>query len=291
MIRSMTGYARISISGAWRELSWELKSVNGRYLDLSIHSPEDFRFLESEVRGAIAEQVNRGKLSAQLRYRPLETQKNLQPNVTQVRQIETALAAIRDAGLVVGAIDPLAVLAWPGVLEATETDFETLREPLLDALKQSIAAFIQHRAAEGGRIAEMLRDRARQIGEIVVQVRQRLPELRAEQRTKIQARLQDALATIAATPDTARLEQELALIAQRQDVDEELDRIESHLKELESTLKRKEPVGRRLDFLMQEFNREANTLGSKSQDVTLTRAAVDIKVLIEQMREQVQNVE
>ncbi len=292
MIRSMTGFARVDLAGPWRELSWELRSVNSRYLDMHLYLPEELRFLEPEIRALIPEQVTRGKLNAQLRYASSQAATSeLAPNPERLRQLAAAAERVQRAGFAVAPMDPLAALAWPGVLQEEHPDYAALREPALKGLREALATLVKHRADEGLRLAEFLRSRAQRVAELVQQVQTRLPVLREEARVKLTTRVQEAMALAGASPDPARLEQELAIIGQRQDVDEELSRLKSHLSELEATLKRPEPVGRRLDFLMQEFNREANTLGSKSQDVEFTRVAVELKVLIEQMREQVQNIE
>ena len=292
MIRSMTGFARVDLAGPWRELSWELRSVNSRYLDLHLHLPDELRFLEPEIRTLIPEQVIRGKLNAQLRYAPQDAaQAALEPNPERLRQLAAAIESVKRAGLALAPVDPLAALNWPGVLREEHQDYAALREPVVKGLREALATLVKHRSDEGLRLADLLRGRAQRIAELLRQVHARLPQLREELRTKLMTRLKEAVAALGSVPDAGRVEQELAVIAQRQDVDEELSRLDSHLRELETTLKRPEPVGRRLDFLMQEFNREANTLGSKSQDPELTRVAVELKVLIEQMREQIQNIE
>ncbi|MGH8529342.1 MAG: YicC/YloC family endoribonuclease [Nevskiales bacterium] len=288
----MTGFARLDLSGPWRELSWELRSVNSRYLDLHLHLADELRFLEPEIRSLIPEQVTRGKLNLQLRYAgPQAAQAALDPDAERLRQLAAAAEVLTRAGFKLAPMDPIAVLNWPGVLREEHPDYAALREPALQGLREALAVLVKHRSDEGLRLADFLRSRGQRIGELLRQVQSRLPALREELRAKLMARLKEAVAALGAVPDAGRVEQELALVAQRQDVDEELSRLASHITELEATLKRPEPVGRRLDFLMQEFNREANTLGSKSQDPELTRVAVELKVLIEQMREQVQNIE
>lgn len=287
MIRSMTGFARIEATGGWGELSWELRAVNHRYLDVHPRLPEELRALEPELRQRIGRRLGRGKVECTLRLRPAVADTALEID-------EKRLAAIADAGRRVAAAlpeaaapDPLRVLQWPGVLRETPPDLEAAADAALDAFDRALSELAAMREAEGGRIETFLRERAARIGELADAVRARLPEVRAAWREKLMARL----AEIEAPADGGRLEQEAVLIAQRLDVDEELARLDSHIQALDKALALDEPVGRRLDFLMQELNREANTLTSKSQDAEVTRCGVEMKVSIEQMREQVQNVE
>lgn len=292
MTASMTGYARCALEGDWQELSWELRSVNSRYLDLNLYLPEEFRFVEAEVRSLLQNRLARGKVTAQLRWRAAAgVGSALNPNLERVAALSKALQQVSNHLPESHSPDALEILRWPGVLEEAATDYAALKAPILKLLNQALDEFIQHRRAEGARLAQMLRERAEQITTHVSTMQTRLPELQAAYREKLAQRVADAMAKVDAEVDAGRLEQELVLIAQRQDVSEELDRLTSHLTELEDTLQRKDAVGRRLDFLMQEFNREANTLGSKSQETEQTRVAVELKVLIEQMREQVQNIE
>ncbi|HWP95188.1 MAG TPA: YicC/YloC family endoribonuclease [Gammaproteobacteria bacterium] len=288
MIASMTGFARREARTAHGVLTWELKAVNGRYLDLGWRLPEEFRVLEPALRETAAARLARGKLEASLRFEPLpETEPALVLNEALLRAVLAAAAHIKVHAPDARALSVADLLRWPGMLVTQEPD----PGPLLDAARALFEAALDElvaaRRREGERLAQALTERARALAARVAEVRARLPEVRARGRERLEARL----AELAGSADPARLAQELALLAQRLDVDEELDRLTSHLAELEDALARDEPVGRRLDFLMQELNREANTLASKSQDTQTTRAAVEMKVLIEQMREQVQNVE
>jgi uncharacterized protein (TIGR00255 family) len=293
MIRSMTGFARREQAGAFGTLAWELRTVNHRYLEVSLRLPEEFRVLEGEFRAAISGQVRRGKLDAALYYRSATaTSTQLEVNGAVLDQlVSCANAVATHVAPRLGTVAPVSVvelLRWPGVLKEPDRDTAPLHAAAHALLAQALAALTESRASEGGRIAEMLESRCRQVEEQVAFVSGRLPEVRA----RIRARLEERLAQFAAVETNRdRLEQELALALTRMDVDEELDRLKSHVAEARKTMRGDEPAGRRLDFLMQEFNREANTLSSKSQDAETTRAAVDMKVLIEQMREQVQNVE
>lgn len=284
----MTGYARAERSESWGRLSWELRSVNHRYLDLQFKLPDEMRVLESELRASMTGKVSRGKVECGLRIvRERGESDSISVSVSRLEELKSALATVEDQFGSLPAADSLRVLGFPGVLQQTEQD----NTPILAAARQlfaeAVADFTETRAREGARTTELLKVRCMAISELVTRVQQRYAEVRSQWQQKMRNRA----AELAVELDPARLEQELVLALQRLDVDEELTRLESHLQEVRDTLDRDEPVGRRLDFLMQELNREANTLSSKSQDAEMTRCAVDIKVLIEQMREQVQNIE
>ncbi|MDY6942602.1 MAG: YicC/YloC family endoribonuclease [Pseudomonadota bacterium] len=286
MIYSMTGFARVERQESIGHLSWELRSVNHRYLEISLRLPEDLRAFEPQVREKIGQRLRRGKVDAQFRFQPVETAAaEFAVDRDLVGRIEQAVADLKLPAL--AAIDPLDLLRWPGVVKEPQVDADTLQHAAFHMLDEALTAMVRVRAEEGQRLVTLLRTRCEGITALVGDVRQRLPEARAAIRERLEARL----AEFKVTADPERLEQELALIAQKMDVAEELDRLDSHLVEMGRTLVRDEPVGRRMDFLLQEFNREANTLASKSQDAETTRIAVEIKVLIEQMREQVQNLE
>ena len=289
MIRSMTGFARRERQGPWGTLTCELRSVNHRYLELSLRLPEDLRGLENEARQILGGLLRRGKVDAGVYLRgSTATVAALELNASLAEQVLARAAEVhRIAGGTAGSIDPLDVLRWPGVIRETERDISPLAAEATALLRETAADLNAARAREGARIREMLAQRCEALREIVATLRARLPELSARIRTRVAERV----AQLGTQVDPERLEQEIVLLAYKMDVEEELDRVGSHLTETLQVLDSKEPAGRRLDFLMQEFNREANTLSSKSQDVEMTRAAVDMKVLIEQMREQVQNVE
>ena len=289
MIRSMTGFARRERQEPWGTLTCELRSVNHRYLELSLRLPEDLRGLENDARQLIAGALRRGKVDAGIYLRGSQAG-NVALELNRAL-IEQVLAGARDvktiAGDAVGALDPLDVLRWPGVIRDVERDVTPIAAATMELLRATVADLNDARAREGARIRDMLALRCEALRESVATVRARLPEVAA----RIRARVLERVAQLGTAVDSERLEQEIALLAYKMDVEEELDRLGSHLTETLQVLDSKEPAGRRLDFLMQEFNREANTLSSKSQDTETTRAAVDMKVLIEQMREQVQNVE
>jgi uncharacterized protein (TIGR00255 family) len=287
MIRSMTGFARRERQFPWGSLAWELKTVNHRFLEMGLRLPEEFRVGEAEFRQAIAASVRRGKVDCSLHFRPaasggaLEVDADLLGSLLQrVQQIATqAGAAAR--------IDTLDLLRWPGVIRDAGRDHAPLIAAAHALLAEALSELTRFRDSEGGRLRDALEQRCAGLLEFAARVTDRLPEVRARMRAK----LLDRIAQLVTDVDHERLEQELAILAQRLDVDEELDRLRGHLAEVRKTFVGQEAAGRRLDFLMQELNREANTLSSKSQDIETTRAAVDMKVLIEQMREQVQNIE
>ncbi len=288
MLRSMTGFARCERATAAGQLAWELRSVNHRYLELSLRLPEELRAFDGEFRRLIGVAVRRGKLDATLTLRQGATgaRELVFDEELLDRLIENATAVQRRLGSA-GRIVVMDLLRWPGVAHEAERDLAPLAGAAEALLAETLAAFTASRAGEGERIAQMLSSRAQAVRKIVDTVAARLPEVQA----RIRTRLKERLAAFGGEGNPERLEQEIVILVQKMDVAEELDRLGSHVEELAATIAGDEAVGRKLDFLMQEFNREANTLSSKSQDVETTRAAMELKVLIEQMREQIQNVE
>ena len=287
MIRSMTGYTRAESQGAFGRLAWELRSVNHRYLDLSLRMPDELRGAENEARALIAAHVSRGKVEASLRH--LRAEGDAAPiaiDPGRLRELKAALVTV-SATLAVAPPDAVRALAWPGVVRAESADQAPVQAAALSLLEQALKDFSETREREGERVRQYLAERCVTIDEHVAAVRARLPQVRTQWAEKLRQRCRD----LGAEVDASRLEQEVVMAAQRLDVDEELSRLSGHLGEVRKTLVREDAVGRRLDFLMQELNREANTLSSKSQDGEVTRHAVEIKVVIEQLREQVQNVE
>jgi uncharacterized protein (TIGR00255 family) len=288
MIRSMTAFARTSVEKAEAELTWELRSVNHRYLEAFVRLPDELRGMEPLVRERVNARLGRGKLECVLRCRWVG------PVATALELDQDRLKAVLDACRLVekrsaeatspGVID---LLRWPGVVREPESDTVPLQQQALELLDQALDELVATREREGEKIKRLLGARLQGIEQQVQKARQRSPEVQARIREKLETRL----AELETRVDTDRLEQELVFLVQKMDVDEELDRLETHAMEVRRVLERDEPVGRRLDFLMQEFNREANTLGSKSADSETTAVSVELKVLIEQMREQVQNVE
>lgn len=284
----MTAFARAEGETQWGAALWELRSVNNRYLDVSPRIPDDLRAIEQEVRERVRRRLGRGKVDCSLRL-------TRSSEVATGFTVDTALAQrIADASREIDHIlhDParvgsMEVLRWPGVIQSAAIDHEAIGKAALALLDTALDDLVATREREGGRIAALLEERLAAIQSIVAAVRGRIPEVVAAARQRLVARLAELREQL----DPERIEQEIAILAQKSDAAEELDRIEAHVAEVRGILARDEPAGRRLDFMMQEFNREANTLGSKSADPDTTRAAVDLKVLIEQMREQVQNLE
>ena len=288
MARSMTGFARREARGDYGVLVWEVRSVNHRYLDMSLRMPEELRALESECRERIAAQVKRGKLDGQLRFETAaQGAASFEVDTARAQAVGKALAEVAKAIGAAASPDPMDVLRWPGVVQEPPLDVAAVGQAALKLLDQALADLLAARSREGERTATVLKERAADIARIVTELRKRQAGILDALRDKLRARVEELKVQV----EPQRLEQELVMVAQRLDVAEELDRLGSHLKEFETSLKSGEAVGRRLDFLMQEFNREANTLGSKSQDAAVTQQVVDLKVLIEQMREQVQNLE
>ncbi len=283
-----------AFAGAEREIggwafSWEIRSVNHRYLDIALRLPDSFRFLEGEIRNRIGLGAKRGRLDVilvQKKNQVAET--GLELDIEVLRKLLVASAKVEALhGKPLGNFTAIELLRWPGVLRESDTDREQLAPLLLELLGEAMDKLVSVRANEGAQLGELIGARCLKMREHIAAVQKRLPEVQAGLRQKMLARL----AEITARPDQDRLEQELVYLAQKMDVAEELDRLEAHISETLKTLRQKEPAGRRLDFLLQEMNREANTLGSKSADTETTRASVELKVLIEQMREQIQNIE
>ena len=288
MTCSMTAFARQESQGTWGALQMELRSVNQRYLELHPRLPDELRLLEPKIRERLTQTLSRGKVECHLRYQaPQSAANGLQLNLDLVRQI--ALASREIDGIIYNPapINALEVMTWPGVLVATAVDQQALQQAVLELLDQAIQQLLEHRAREGASLSMLVLQRTDAAEAVVAEVKTQLPNILANQRQRLLDRLQEIRQEL----DPQRLEQEIAILAQKIDVAEELDRLSTHLQEVRRILQTDEPVGRRLDFLMQELNREANTLGSKSIDKDTTRAAVDLKVLIEQMREQIQNIE
>jgi uncharacterized protein (TIGR00255 family) len=288
MIASMTGFARREISGVWGALVCELRSVNHRFLEAGFRLPDDLRSAEGELRQRLARDVKRGKVDCSITHRRVqgaETGLEVDPAA-----LERLLATVRDLSRTLPGnhtVNVLDVLRWPGVLRDESEDSDELLKAAYTVFGGTLEDLVAARAREGERLRELIEQRCNGMEALVAHVRTRLPEVH----TRVRARLDERLAELKAQVDQDRLEQELAILLQRLDVDEELDRLTGHITEIRRVVGGNEPAGRRLDFLMQELNREANTLSSKSQDLETTRSAVDMKVLIEQMREQVQNIE
>lgn len=286
MIRSMTAFAAGERSTGHGTLACELRAVNHRFLEVGVRLPEELRALEPALRERLSSRVSRGKIDVAMRLRAGDSGNALEideATVERLGQLAQRLG-VRFPQLRVTFTD---LLQFPGVLQAGSGDAEALQADALALLDEVVDQFVSAREREGGKLATVISERVDGIAAIAAEVRTLMPVIRAGQRAKLEARLAD----LAQPADPGRLEQELVLWLQKLDVDEELDRLDSHVTEIRRVLGQKDPVGRRLDFLLQEFNRESNTLGSKSVDVRTTNAAVELKVLIDQIREQVQNIE
>ncbi len=288
MARSMTAFARLESTNTWGRVVWELRSVNHRYVEIGLRLPEELRALEGEVRNRITARVNRGKVDCALKFET-SAREDFQIKVNDSVAREVLRAADKIAGWLPGAapLNPLDVLRWPGVLENREVDFDSLSAAVLAELDRALAQLVETREREGHKLQDLVLQRCTAMADITKGLRLRVPEIIAAIRQRHAQRLTE----LAGTLDPVRVEQECALLIQRLDVAEELDRLEAHLAEVTRVMRQKEPIGRRLDFLMQELNREANTLGSKSAHVDTSGASVELKVLIEQIREQIQNIE
>lgn len=288
MPRSMTGFARQETQYPWGHLICEIRTVNHRYLEPGLRLSDALRSLEPALREHLRNQLGRGKVDLVLAFKPDENSGlTTDFNLTLARDLVRMVEQVNQLAADPAPVNALEVLRWPGVLKARELDQEILEKEALALFEKTLNQLLENRSREGAELANLIEQRLRAIAEQVIEVKVRLPELAAQQQEKLRIRL-DALKT---EVDEDRLAQELVYLAQKSDVAEELDRLEAHITEVRRTLKQKEPVGRRLDFLMQELNREANTLSSKSTTSGNTQSAVDMKVLIEQMREQVQNIE
>ncbi len=282
----MTGYARGTRETPWGELQLELRTVNHRYLDISLKLPEELRALEQVLRDKLKAALGRGKVDAYLRLRAVGSAAPLEINGGALKELMSAVDTVREAASSDVGLDAVGVLRWPGVLSEQDMDSTVLAERFEALADDTIAELRRVRDAEGARLAEVLNSRLGSIEDLVRQVTERLPVQARQWRDKLQQRLEEV-----SELEPERREQVLVQFVQKLDVDEELERLKSHVTAVREALASSEPVGRKLDFFMQEFNREANTLGSKSMDAELTLLAVELKVVIEQMREQVQNIE
>ena len=288
MIASMTGFARRETSGAWGTLVCEVRSVNHRFLEAGFRLPDELRSAEGELRTRMARQLRRGKVDCSMSYRrAVGVSGALEIDEAALGRLLAATEVVSRSLTQAASVNALDVLRWPGVLREDGASGEQLVAVAYALFGATLEDLVAARAREGARLRELLEQRSASLEALVDTVRGRLPEVQ----TRVRARLDERLAEFGVSVDRERLEQELALLLQRLDVDEELERLSGHISEVRRVIGGSEPAGRRLDFLMQELNREANTLSSKSQDLETTRTAVDMKVIIEQMREQVQNVE
>ena len=288
MIYSMTGYARKEVKSDWGTAVWEIRSVNQRYLETYFRLPEQFRGLEPLLRDRFRQRLARGKVECNLRFEANPAAKSeLKINEALAKQVIKAAEQVMHMTGELSRINPFQVMQWPGVMETPEQDMDTINKALLAAFDEALAEFIESRGREGDNMKALIEQRLEAISAEVVKVRARMPEILQWQRERLLGKFEEAKIEL----DATRVEQELILLAQKSDVAEELDRLDSHVKEARNVLKKGGACGRKLDFMMQEFNRESNTLASKSIATDITASDVELKVLIEQMREQIQNIE
>ena len=288
MMLSMTAFARQQLEQDWGSLTWEIRSVNHRYLETSVRVPETFRRLEIVIRETVRKRLSRGKVECQLRYQSVEnstTEINLNQNL--VFKLLNANKEIEEMTGSSGSLSKMEILRWPGVVSDQQMDTASIDKQAIRLFSLALDDLISSREREGEELKGFVQKRLDAIREIVISVRAKMPEILTVQKQNLLDKIEDLKAEL----DSARVEQEIVLLTQKADVDEELDRLDSHLNEVQRVIDTKGQKGRRLDFLMQELNREANTLSSKSIVVDTTRSAVELKVLIEQMREQIQNIE
>ncbi|HKM14656.1 MAG TPA: YicC/YloC family endoribonuclease [Marinospirillum sp.] len=286
MTASMTAFARRETHQNWGSLSWEIRSVNQRYLEPTFRLPETLRDLEPLLRNELRQAISRGKLDLTLKFQPTEASSQLEVNTALLDQLIAAADQIYNR-TPAAALDPLRLLQWPGVMQSAKADEDDVKKTALQLFKDALVDLKAHRQREGEALAKLIEDRLEQISQHLITAQNYLPAALEVWRTNLLERAQKLQIDV----DLARLEQETVLLAQKQDVMEELDRLTTHIKEVRRALTSKQPIGRRLDFLMQEMNREANTLGSKAISMEMTQVSVDLKVLVEQMREQIQNIE
>lgn len=284
----MTAFARVEHESDLGSITWELRTVNHRYLEPNIKLPDAFREIEPKLRNLMRAYLSRGKLDGMLKWQPsLKQQDGLRLNHDVLKSLNNAAKEVETIFEGIAPLNALAILQWPGVVDTESTDRQKLCSEALQAFESSLKILLENREREGAQLAPLFEERLTAIEEIVSDVRSWLPEIIQKQNDLVRKRFDMASVELEAD----RLAQEMVLLAQKTDVAEELDRLDAHVLEVRTVLKKNEPVGRRLDFLMQELNREANTLSSKSIVTDTTKAAVELKVLIEQMREQIQNVE
>ena len=287
MIYSMTGYAAAARELESAVLNLELRSVNHRYLDIQFRMPDELRAIEPALREALTARLNRGKIECRISYVPTPGRKGAELEPELLQQLVALNARVRAALPAARDLSVSDVLRWPGMLGSDTFDVDAMRTVCRELLDQVLEEFTVTRGREGEKLKAMLLERAAAIGTRITEVAPRMPHVIAGFQEKLASRLKEALANA----DDDRIRQEVALFANKIDVDEELTRLATHITELRRILDQGGAVGKRLDFLMQELNREANTLGSKAADITITQVSMELKLLIEQMREQIQNIE
>ena len=288
MVHSMTAFSRQQLEREWGSLTWEIRSVNHRYLEPSVRLPENFRSLENPIRKQLRDKLYRGKIECQLRLRTLESnQIDWRLNLDLISQLTKTNSEINKIVKGDYQLSSLDILKWPGVISDQFTDEEIFNKEAMGLFEKALNDLMVVREREGESLRDALFKRIALVQGIIDSIKAKMPSIILKQKENLFTKLEDLKAEF----EPARLEQEITVLAQKADVDEELDRLNSHLQEVKRVLDSSGQIGRRLDFLMQELNREANTLSSKSIVVETTQSAVELKVLIEQMREQIQNIE
>lgn len=286
-MRSMTAFARASKTLSNGALVWEIKSVNHRFLEVFVRMPEEVRHVEMLVRERLRDKLSRGKVEATLKLQLLPNAESALLDKDRLGQVANLLGQIQQAVPGTAQVDPMTILAWPGIVQNSSGDGDELEQAIIAACDEAVDALNTARDREGAALAEIMRQRAEAALKLVENLQRMAPEIIRRHIDSLRSRVRD----LAGELDEGRWSQEVVLLAQRSDVTEEIDRLSTHLKEIFTILKKHEPIGRRLDFLMQELNREANTLGAKACTMDITQVSLALKVLIEQMREQIQNLE
>jgi len=282
----MTAFARCSDQDTWGMATWEIRIVNHRYLDCALKMPDAFRSLEANIRLQLQQQLHRGRVECMLRFNHGDQGGlNLSLNTVLVKKLLEVVSEVKSY-LPMSTVDPMKILSWPHVLQAAEEDLTAAQEVILQLFEKTLVELIATREREGMVLSRLIKDRLQEMLIIISRVKNKIPQVLVDQRLRVIKRLEEALVSL----DKSRLEQEMVYFVQKVDITEEIDRLEAHIQEVVRVLDSGGAAGKRLDFLMQELNREANTLASKSVDIEITQSAVELKVLIEQMREQVQNI-
>ncbi|MCG8326018.1 MAG: YicC family protein [Thiotrichales bacterium] len=288
MISSMTSFGRVEETTDYGHVIWDIRTVNHRYLDINLRLPEEMRMLENSIRQKISNCIRRGKVDCSLRCDTEQGEtSDININRDRARRVIETARSLAEPESAFSTLNPFEVMRWPGVIEREQIDLDVIGRSLLELLDRTLTMVTGGRRREGEKIQQLIQGRCTEVAGIVADVKTELPGIVHAIRDKLNTRV----AELATELDHDRLEQEVVLLTQKMDITEELERLEAHLGEVQRALGSDKPVGRRLDFLMQEMNREANTLGSKSADIKMTNASVELKVLIEQMREQIQNIE
>lgn len=287
MADSMTGFARFDGAANQGNWTWELRSVNSRYLDIQLRLPEAWRELEPTVRDRLRSSLNRGKVECTLKFTLKETEQPLAVNSERLQQTLNIISQVESHMGPCQTLNPLELMAWPGVLASEPASLHHLQTPIIESLEGCLQELQGNRQREGQALINTLQQRLTQLETQLKDLRSQMPELLEKQRQQFSQKCEALLIQL----EPERLEQEILLLLQKADIEEELDRLDIHIQAIKATIDKQEPIGRRLDFMMQELNREANTLASKAIVIETTQAAVEMKVIIEQMREQVQNIE